>query len=201
MSDLSSFLFNINISAASPEPGSLLVAEPFLRESYFNHAVICLIDHGPGHATMGVVLNKLSGHYLGELVEGISEKVEVPVFCGGPMSCDRLFFLHTLGDTIIPGAREINGGLWIGGDFEAMKQYVNAGYPLEGHIRFFIGYSGWEDGQLEGELRGNVWAVAPVSRPADLFTGAEDAFWHRQVRNMGECYRGWLYHPQNPRAN
>lgn len=201
MLDFASLLFNIDISARLPRPGSLLVAEPFLRESYFNHAVICLIDHAPGLASMGVVLNRLSGHTLQELIDDIRAPQSVPVFCGGPMSCDRLYFLHTLGPDILPDAREIRQGLWIGGNFEAMKQYVNAGYPIDGHIRFFIGYSGWDDGQLDGELRKNVWAVTEFSSAEKLLCGAEDRFWHRHVRAMGPSYRGWRYHPQNPRAN
>lgn len=204
MLDFASLLFNIDISGRLPGAGSLLVAEPFLRESYFNHAVICLIDHAPGQASMGVVLNRLSGHTLQELLgdDAVNDTVEpVDVYCGGPMSCDRLFFLHTLGPDIIPGARRVAGELWIGGDFEAMKQYVNAGYPIEGHVRFFIGYSGWDDGQLDGELRKNVWAVTEFSSADNLLTGSEDRFWHRHVRAMGPRYRGWRYHPQNPRAN
>lgn len=196
-----SFLFDITPAGGTPLPGSLLVAEPFLRESYFNHGVICLIDHGPGRSTMGLVLNRLTSHSLGELIDGVAEDIDVPVFCGGPMSADRLFYLHTLGPDIIPGASRVRGELWIGGDFEAVKSYLAAGYPIEGHIRFFIGYSGWDDGQLAAELRRKVWAVAEPGDATDLLTGAEDAFWHSAVRSLGPSFRGWLYHPLNPRAN
>lgn len=201
MIDFGSFLFKIDISVRLPRPGSLLVAEPFLRESYFNHAVICLIDHAQGQTSMGVVLNRLSGHTLQELIDDVDVAADVPVYCGGPMSCDRLYFLHTLGSAVIPDAREVRNGLWIGGNFEAMKQYVNAGYPVEGNIRFFIGYSGWDAGQLDGELRKSVWAVTEFQSPEDLLCGEEDGMWHRYVRAMGPSYRGWRYHPQNPRAN
>lgn len=202
MADKTSFLFDISQAGGTPLPGSLLIAEPFLRESYFNHGVICLVDHGPGRSTMGLVLNRLTPHSLTSLIDGLPEELAVPVFCGGPMSADRLFFLHTLGPEIIPGASRIRGDLWIGGDFEAVKSYLAAGYPIEGHIRFFIGYSGWDDGQLSAELHKKVWAVAePADDASLLLTGAEDSFWHNAVRSLGPSFRGWLYHPLNPRAN
>ena len=48
MIDFESLLFNIDISTRCiPRAGSLLVAEPFLRERYFHHAVICLVDYEP----------------------------------------------------------------------------------------------------------------------------------------------------------
>lgn len=192
-------IFKINMSSRCPRKGLLLVAEPFLRETYFNHAVITLIDYEPGGPAMGVVMNQSTGHTLDTLVEEIS--VPVPVYCGGPMSCDRLYYLHTLGD-ILPGATPVSGALWIGGDFKATVDYVEAGYPIEGHIRFFIGYSGWDAGQLAHEMKQKVWAVADLPKPIDeLLTGEDDHYWHRTVRSLGEQYRPWQYHPRDLRAN
>ena len=116
------------------------------------------------------------------------------------MSCDRLYFMHTLGD-LIPDSREITPGLSIGGDFDAMLSIVNDGYAAEGHLRFFLGYSGWGVEQLDGELLKNVWAVTDIPSVTDILSGEEDAYWHRIVRSMGSRYRGWLYHPRNPHSN
>ena len=202
MIDFASLLFKIDIpQECDPQVGSLLVAEPFLKESYFNHAVICLVDHSEGQSSMGVVLNRISGHELQDLIDGISCADPVTVYCGGPVACDRLYFLHTLGPDIIPDTREVSHGLWIGGDFEAVKDYISAGYPVDGHIRFFIGYSGWDAGQLDDELRQSVWAITQPGSADTLLTGAEDSMWHRYVRSMGTPYSCWRYHPQNPRAN
>lgn len=200
MINFESVIFNIDICKRVPHPGTLLVAEPFLREQYFNHAVICLIDYAIGKESMGIVLNRATGYTLNSLVSKVTVKTDIPVFCGGPMSCDRLYFIHTLGD-IIPDSREIRPGLYIGGDFNAMLDYVNSGYPIEGKIRFFIGYSGWDIGQLDGELRKNVWAVTDITDNSSLLSGEENQYWHNLVRSMGKSYRGWLYHPQNPMMN
>ena len=200
--DYKSLLFNIDIpSGHTPAPGALLVSEPFLHEEYFNHAVIALVEYEPNGGAMGVVLNNVSDYSLQDLVEGVTVKEPVPVYCGGPMAADRLFFIHTLGD-IIPGTQPLGNGLWIGGEFDPMLSIINDRYELEGNIRFFLGYSGWSDGQLEEELSRNVWAVSPMSGSGhELLKGDGDAHWHRAVRSLGTDFRGWLYHPQNPMVN
>ena len=82
-----------------------------------------------------------------------------------------------------------------------MIDYVNSDYPIEGAVRFYLGYSGWDVGQLDDELKQNVWAVAPISDAENLLLGSDDGYWHGQVRTMGQKYKGWLYHPQNPALN
>ncbi len=200
MNKIDSLLFNIDLPKGVPCRGALLVAEPFLKEKYFNHAVICLIDYEIGETSMGIVMNKMTNYTLSDLISTVTRKEPIPIYCGGPMSCDRLYFIHTLGD-IIPGARCICPGLYIGGDFDSMLDYVNSDYPVEGTIRFYLGYSGWGIGQLDEELKDNVWAVTSITDADSILLGAEDGYWHGQVRSMGNNYKGWLYHPQNPRLN
>lgn len=201
MIDYDNVLFNINIASGMPHPGALLVAEPFLKDEYFSHSVICLIDYAVGHSSMGVVLNRSTAYSLQGLVPGVTTKCEIPVFCGGPMSCDRLYYLHTLGQDIISKSHEIVPGLYIGGDFSDMLAYINSGYPTDGIIRFFIGYSGWSCEQLDEELCNHVWAVTEMDDPMSLLDGSEDSLWHRYVKKLGSDFRGWLYHPKNPQAN
>lgn len=199
--DYKKLLFDINIpSDHTPAGGMLLVAEPFLRERYFNHAVISLLDYEPGGTAMGVVLNNLTDYTLQELLDEVTVEEPIPVYCGGPVGPDRLFFLHTLGD-VIPDSREVIPGLWVGGDFDEMTRLVNEGYHLEGHVRFFLGYSGWSERQLDEEISNNVWAIGKPADPVELLTGNGDAYWHRYVRTLGPQFRGWLYHPRNPSAN
>ncbi|MCM1110885.1 MAG: YqgE/AlgH family protein [Clostridium sp.] len=202
MLDFDSLLFNIDIKAKIARPGSLLIAEPFLRESCFNHSVIQLVDYGVGRGAMGVVMNQPTGYTLQKLIGSVTRPRPIPVYCGGPMSCDRLFFIHSLSQ-FIDGSSPISDNLSIGGDFSQMVEYINAGYPLDGLIRFFVGYSGWDDGQLDQELRDHVWAVAdPGDAPASkLMTLEGDAMWHELVRALGPDYRGWRFYPKNISAN
>jgi len=200
MPDLDSSIFNINLPSRTPEVGSLLVAEPFLRETYFNHGVISLVEYGQGKSAMGLVLNKPTGYMLGEIVEGIHDEVDLPVYCGGPLSCDRLFYLHSLGNEF-NGSRKITDGLYIGGDFEQVRRYVNMGCDTYGKMRFFVGYSGWDPRQLEDEIDNHVWAVAPKPANSEIFKEDGVSCWYRIVRMLGKPYRNWLLHPVNPQYN
>jgi len=200
MLDFDALLFRIDMTARMARPGSLLVAEPFLRDSYFNHSVVVLVDYAIGGKAMGIVLNHPTGYTLQQLLSAVKAPEPVRVYCGGPMSCDRLYFVHTLGD-LIPDARPIGDGLWIGGDFDSMLAYVNSGYPVEGVLRFFLGYSGWDTGQLDEELGQHVWAVADPISPETLLTHHEDSCWHAVVRSMGPEFRGWDFYPKNILSN
>jgi putative transcriptional regulator len=189
-SNIDSSFFRVNLPTGKPQIGALLVAEPFLREDHFNHAVISLIEYSEDHTAMGLVLNKPTGYDIGEAVDGINDNISIPIYCGGPVSCDRLFYIHSLGN-VIPDAKKLSTDLFIGGDFDAVKEYINSGKPTEGVIRFFIGYSGWEVGQLESEIEGHVWALHADG----------DSFWYHTVKKMGENYRNWLTYPLNPQMN
>lgn len=200
LSNLDSSLFRINMPTRKPQPGALLVAEPFLREEHFNHAVISLIEYSAEKSAMGLVLNKPTGYTLGEAIDGINSNINIPIYCGGPVSCDRLFYIHSIGPQI-PGSNPLANDLFIGGDFKAVKEYINLGLPTEGIIRFFVGYSGWNEGQLDEEISSHVWAVAPRPASSELLKDDGEAFWYHIVRSMGESYRNWLYHPLNPQLN
>ena len=43
---------------------------------------------------------------------------------GGPVSADTLFYLHRLKD--LEGAIELSNGLYLNGDFEAVKNYIRS---------------------------------------------------------------------------
>lgn len=200
MTELESLLFNISISPNTPQQGALLIAEPFLREEFFCHAVICLVDYDENKSTMGIVLNKPTSYNLDEVIPNITLNTKIPVYCGGPVSYDRLFYIHTLGN-IIPNSKLIHNGLYIGGDLDAIIDYINLGFKTTGMIRFFIGNSGWGAGQLDNELKQYVWAVTNPTNYTNLLIGEGDKYWRRYVKTMGKEYRGWHYHPENPKMN
>lgn len=180
-----------------PAGGKILIAEPFLDENIFSHSVVSLLDYEPAGGAMGVVLNHKAHTTLGEVLEDTFLTRDVPVYCGGPLARDLIFFLHTLGRDIIPDARPYIPGMYVGGDFDAIIEYINSGYGTEGAVRFFIGYSSWDEAQLESEIASGTWALADA--PADassLLTGHGDAMWHRAVRSLGKEYRSWRLVPR-----
>ena len=129
MTNIDSLLFKIEMNHRTPFAGALLVSEPYLREDYFCHAVICIVEYEVGSSTMGIVLNKATDLTLNSLVPQINKDISIPIYCGGPLSCARLYFIHTLGD-INPQSQKISDGLFIGGDVEAIIAFINSGFPI-----------------------------------------------------------------------
>ena len=83
---------------SKPGQGSLLVSEPFLLDSYFKRAVVLLSEHD-SQGTLGFILNKPTDVKLNEAVDDFPE-FDVPLYFGGPVETDTLFYIHTVGELI-----------------------------------------------------------------------------------------------------
>lgn len=201
MKKLDTSFFNVPLEKTEVKTGDLLIADPFMKDKWFGHSVISIIDHGDAEGTTGVVLNLPLPSTLDEVFKDVTRE-DIPVFCGGPLGHDRLFFIHTLGDGIIPGSTEISPGLWLGGQFPAIVEYVNSGYDIESNVRFFVGYSGWSAGQLREELTHGSWALTEKRiNPHTLLDGGGASYWHKIIRELGRDYRKWGLLPGDTTAN
>lgn len=198
--NVDSDLFKINHRRIKPKRGRKLIAEPLLADGVFQRSVVLMVEYALS-GSMGLVLNKPSGFDLRNLVPSIKDvKEPVPVFSGGPVGNDRLFYVHRLGH-IIPNAVELDNGLYIDGDFESVVAYIESGNPVNENIRFFLGYSGWDAGQLDAEIGDGVWVVSPHKGiELDMYID-EGAYWMNAVREMGASYRVWMCFPKMPWLN
>lgn len=190
--------FHIRRRVMPPHRGALLVAEPFLDEGCFRRAVICLAEYSEKGA-VGFVLNSPTRYVLSELLEGENDIPSIPVFCGGPVGTDHLFFLHDIAS--LPGAVEVSTGLFANGDFDMLLDFLRSDSTVQKHVKFLIGYSGWSAGQLDGELKQESWAVTTMSSPGDCLAAEGDAFWREIVKGMGDGYKLWLNSPQETSLN
>lgn len=191
-------LFKICHSDLQPKTGSLLISEPFLNEVYFQRSVILLIEYQE-EGSMGLVLNKPAGIVLNNMIDGLEQVEEIPIYCGGPIRHDRLFYLHTLGE-LIPGSVHLQGDLYIDGDFSTLLAYMRSGNQIEGRIRFFLGYAGWDQGQLMDEIREDAWLVAEKRLPS-LIEGEGDIYWQKTLLQQERKYHQWLNYPKEPYLN
>ncbi|WP_280119238.1 YqgE/AlgH family protein [Sangeribacter muris] len=197
--DLESIIYK-DPTIVNPQKGDLLIAEPLLDEPYFKRSVILLLDEDNNQGHIGLALNKITPVSLLDLFPDWKAGAEVPVYSGGPVEADRLFMLHTMGDRF-EGSMEVSPGLYVGAKLDDIIDYINNNRYADGNIRFFLGYSGWSRGQLTSEILKNTWALNPNPGHTDVLTGAEDLYWRREVRRLGEKYRSWLLVPSNPAFN
>ena len=81
-----------------------------------------------------------------------------PLWYGGPVSTEELFFVHRC-PQFASGAETIRGGLYLGGDFHQAIVALNQDQLSETDIRLFIGYAGWDPGDLEEEIQQGYWMI------------------------------------------
>lgn len=191
-------IFKIKHNDLQPEKGKILISEPFLQDAYFQRAVVLLVEHNR-EGSMGFVVNKPTELILNDFFPELKNFPRTPIYLGGPVSSNRLFFIHSLG-TIIPGSMEIDNNLFFDGDFDVLKNYMLSGNPINEHIKFFMGYSGWTKDQLNGEIIRDSWLVSQTSYQ-NLFLARDDSFWKHAVEQLGRPYTTWTNFPKNPEMN
>jgi len=181
----------------SLKKGRLLISEPLSSDLFFNKTVVLLAEYSKNE-TIGFVLNKPSEYYLSDVFND-EFKFNPTLNYGGPVGADTLHFIHNLGDSI-PGTVEILPGLFWGGDFEIVKLMAKAGKLSDDNIRFFIGYSGWAEKQLDEEIAENFWLIAEhFDNIAMEFRNKDN--WKKLLDSIGNKYKHWANVPDDPSLN
>lgn len=191
-------LFKIETNHVVPARGKILISEPFLCDHMFGRSVILLVDHTE-EGTMGLVMNKPLPLFLNDVLKEFNYSENIPIYKGGPISTDTLFYLHTLEG--IAGALSIGKGIYLNGDFEAIKDYIMQGNPTKGKIRFFLGYSGWEYSQLSQEIQENTWLVGKEDISSLMDEDSSSVLWKNALCKLGGKYEIWSRFPQIPALN
>ena len=192
-------IFKITHNNLLPAQGSILISEPFLQDAYFQRSVVLLVEHNT-QGSMGFVLNKKTDLIVNTFFPELEEYPEIPIYLGGPVSANRLFFIHSLGDLIVPDSVKIKDRLYFDGDFEALKRYIQNGHSIEGKVKFFLGYSGWTEGQLGNEINKNSWVVSHAAKENVLLADGE-SFWKNSLEQLGSNYEEWTKYPKDPYLN
>lgn len=177
--------------------GKILIADPFLKDPNFMRTVVIVCEHQDS-GSFGFVLNKLYDQVLGDLIADL-EGSTFPVYYGGPVQLDTIHFLHQSPE-LIPGGFEISDGIYWGGDFEEVSKLIKTGSITETEIRFFIGYSGWGEGQLEEEMKQKSWITSRAT-PNLIFPPDADSIWKDALKELGGEYELMVNYPIDPQLN
>jgi putative transcriptional regulator len=186
----------MSVQIEKPAKGCLLIAEPFLGDPSFERTVIVLTDHHED-GSVGFVLNRPLDLRMEQVLDGFP-KFEEQLFYGGPVQQNNLYYLHNRGD-LIPESVEIMPNLFWGGKLSAVKEMLQTGIMNESDIRFYLGYSGWGKGQLEGEITENSWLIVKTQK--DLLAGSTRTLWKELMLDIGGDYRLWANSPSDPILN
>lgn len=181
-----------------PEKGVLLVAEPsIIGDVSFNRSVVLLAEYNEDGA-VGFILNKPLEYELKDFVPEVSSNLKV--YNGGPVEQDNLYFIHRV-PHLIPNSIEISNGIYWGGDFTTILDLLQNEELTNNEIRFFLGYSGWANNQLEQELELQSWVVTPNEYKNEIISKSNTNFWKEKMIEFGGDYLLWSNAPENPTLN
>ncbi len=175
--------------------GDILLAEPFMKDGNFKRSAVLLCDHNE-EGSFGLVLNRKLDLFVDDVLPDFpAENIEL--YYGGPVGPDTLHFVHSYGD-LIEGSVPLKNGIYWSGNFEQIKMLFETKSISTDKFRFFVGYSGWGEGQLEGEMDTDSWIVA--KNFADIFVG-ENELWKKVLQSMGGEYKIVSTYPEDPQLN
>ena len=134
--------------------GISIKSTALLNGSFFEETSILIVEHDEA-GTTGFVTNKPFGKSLNDLIE-FNHAKPFPLMDGGPVDRAHLFVLHKRPD-LIEGGKQVTNGLYLGGKMEQVIEAINNGSATQEEIQLFIGYCGWDVGELEAEMAEGSW--------------------------------------------
>ncbi|MDK9700313.1 MAG: YqgE/AlgH family protein [bacterium] len=179
-----------------PSQGTILIAHPTIRDPNFLRTVVLLCEHNED-GTYGLVLNRQTPLQVSEVVEEPS--LDLPLFLGGPVQPNTLHILHRIG-LRVNGSKSVKYGTFWGGTVERIAEVINQEPKWKQEVRFYVGYSGWGEGQLNDEIERGGWILATVSDDI-LFRTDPNDLWRVLMKSMGGEFALLSTFPDDPNLN
>jgi len=157
---------NLSIKA-----GSIIISTPALDDTYFEQTVILITEHN-AKGTIGYIINKLHNRLFNELQEFV-HCPPISIFVGGPVADDMLYCIHQQKN--IPESILVETDIYYGGDFKKITEGLSNGSIKTDAVKLFIGYCGWDEGELAAEITEGSW---------QLTTAAASLLFHTNTTNL-----------------
>ncbi|MFA6036626.1 MAG: YqgE/AlgH family protein [Legionellales bacterium] len=163
-----------------------LIAMPNLLEPPFAHSVILVVEHNSGGA-MGVIINQPTDVPFAKILDHFELKMDddtlltQKVLRGGPLKKEHGFILHRpIGHW--RSTVTINENLALTTSRDILAAMIEHEGPDESLI--ILGCAAWLPGQLESEMRNNLWLSAPID-PYILFGCPHHERWDKAAALIG----------------
>lgn len=174
--------------------GSLLVANPTLLDASFRRSIVYISHHDEEDGALGLILNRPLGKTVSDLskTKGPECLLPVPVYEGGPVQKEGVLIASIQWREIAQDVSFVK--------IDEAKDVENLTLPQRRNLRAFLGYAGWNQHQLEGEIAQKAWFVIKPQR--DLITaGNTDEIWKMIMRKLGPLYHLLAETPDDPSLN
>ena len=164
-----------------------LIATEKMKDNRFEKTVIAMLENDKDGA-WGLVINKPIGSLpIALLIDpslNTSEereelyKINIPVFWGGPVEAKKIFILHS--NEYQSDSTNSYGSISISHDYDILFDIAKNKGPEKSLV--ILGYSGWGDGQLEGEMERDHWILSDLD-PSIIFDEESSRKWRKAYKN------------------
>ena len=158
--------------------GHLLIAHPSLKDPNFSKAVVLISAHQEEEGSLGVILNRPMHTTLGEFNAeyAYGPLSDTPIFTGGPVQTEEMILTAWFWEEDNQVFR-----LYFGIDEDKALEIKMMNPSVD--LRAFLGYAGWEKGQLEEELAEKAWVISQIeSQVLEDIEG--DELWKRVISKV-----------------
>ena len=164
-----------------------LIATEKMKDNRFSETVIVMFENDENGA-WGLVINKRLGTMpIALLIDPSLNtskereklfKINIPVFWGGPVDVKEIFILHSA--EYRSETTKNYGDISISQDYNILFDIAENKGPEKSLVIF--GYSGWGDGQLEGEMERGGWILSDIDLDI-TFDKDSNAKWNKAFKN------------------
>ena len=105
-------------------------------------------------------------------------KINIPVFWGGPVETKKIFILHS--KEYQSDSTNNYGSISISNDYDILFDIAKNKGPEKSLV--ILGYSGWGDGQLEGEMERDHWILSDIDLNI-IFEKESSKKWENAYKN------------------
>ena len=178
--------------------GKLLVASRDLGDPNFAKTVILLVHYDEEKGAVGLVINKRTDVPISRVFHDLKEagSRKDPVYIGGPVELNSVLAL--LKSAKKPdGADRVFSDVYLISDRDLLtKTLASSAEATVFHT--YIGYAGWQTGQLEHEVELGAWHILPADA-GTVFHADPDSVWERMIRRTElQIARLLTYTPPRP---
>jgi len=164
-----------------------LIATEKMNDNRFSKTVVVMLENDKNGA-WGLVINKRLGTMpIALLIDPSLNtskereklfKIDIPVFWGGPVDVKEIFILHS--NEYKSESTKNFGDISISQDYNILFDIAEDKGPQKSLV--ILGYSGWGEGQLEGEMEKDHWILSDIDLDI-TFDEDSNIKWDRAFKN------------------
>jgi putative transcriptional regulator len=156
--------------------GQLLVASRDLGDPNFAKTVILLVHYDEEKGAVGLVVNKRTDVPISRVFRDLKEASgrSDPVYIGGPVELNSVLALLKSA-TKPEGADRVFGDVYLISKKDQLARTM-ASHTEAAAFHTYIGYAGWQGGQLEHEVDLGAWHIMPAD-VGTVFHADPDSVW------------------------